>query len=346
MNFRNLKNQQLITFPLYGLKQFKKVIFLFLIFCFAFSLQQTEAQIFKKLGKKIEQKIEQRVDRKTDKAIDKALDKTELEAGKALESNPDSKKPEDKNVSKSVETSTVGKTVSTPTTANIADGVIMISSDCSDFIWFKKGAHMKFENLNGKGNSISKSEMTITDVNRKGGATIADANFKDSEKNEFNMQYKCADGKLYVDFSSALKEAMAKSGGGKQAQGAMKNVEMGFSDGFMTFPSNMYPGQNLDDAVFTMKTNSANMTMEVTSTLTDRKVTAKEKITTPAGTFDCLKIVGTRKTTMNVLGRNQNMGKPTQEFIWMAPGIGNIKSEVYNDKGKLESKTHLIEFKM
>ena len=205
---------------------------------------------------------------------------------------------------------------------------------------------MKFENLDGKGKTISQSQMTITDVKRDGGATVADVNFKDDKKNEFAMQYNCANGKLYMDFSSALKDAMDKSGNKGQSKEAMENVEMGFSDGFMTFPSNMYPGQDLEDAVFTMKTNSGSMNMEVTSSLTDRKVTAKEKITTPAGTFDCLKITGTRKTTMNILGRTQNMGKPTEEHIWMAPGIGNIKQEVYNSKGKLESKNHLIEFKM
>ena len=337
MNFRNLKNQQAIKFSSDALKQFRKVIFLFFIFSIGFSMQQSEAQILKKISKKIERKVDQRVDRKTENAIDKTLDKTESGIGKALESSPDNKKVEVKKESKSIDK---------PTTANLADGVIMISSDCSDFIWFKKGASMKFENLDGKGKSVSQSEMIITDVKREGGATIADVNFKDNKKNEFNMQYKCANGKLYMDFSSALKEAMAKSGGGKESQDAMKNVEMGFSDGFMTFPSNMYPGQELEDAVFTMKTSSGAMNMEVTSSLTNRKVSAKEKITTPAGTFDCLKITGTRKTTMNILGSTRNMGKPTQEHIWMAPGIGNIKSEVYNDKGKLESKTHLIEFKM
>ena len=337
MNFYNLKFTQTKKSLFVPIQRVKKVIFLFLLFSIGFSLQQSQAQILKKISKKIEKKVEQRVDRKTDRAIDKGLDKTETEAGKAFEASPDNKKDEAKNDVQRSEK---------PSTASIADGVIMVSSDCSDFIWFKKGANMKFENLDDKGKSVSTSQMVIMDVKKEGGATIADVNFKDDKKNEFNMQYKCLDGKLYMDFSSALKEAMAKSGDKKQAQEAMKNVEMGFSDGFMTFPSNMYPGQNLEDAVFTMKTNSGGMSMDVTSSLTDRKVTAKEKVTTPAGTFDCLKITGTRKTTMNILGSNRNMGKPTQEHIWMAPGIGNIKQEIYNEKGKLVSKNHLIEFNM
>jgi hypothetical protein len=74
----------------------------------------------------------------------------------------------------------------------------------------------------------------------------------------------------------------------------------------------MYSGRVLDDAVFTMKTNSANMPMDVTISLTDRKVVDQEKITTPAATFGCMKVSGNRKTTMSFLGKpswNNQTGK-------------------------------------
>jgi hypothetical protein len=108
----------------------------------------------------------------------------------------------------------------------------------------------------------------------------------------------------------------------------------------------MYPGRVLDDAVFTMKTNSANMSMDVTISFTDRKVVDEEKITTPAPTFECMKVSGNRKTTMSFLSKPRNMGKPLQEHVWIAAEVGTIKQENYNDKGKLESMTHLIEFNM
>jgi hypothetical protein len=108
----------------------------------------------------------------------------------------------------------------------------------------------------------------------------------------------------------------------------------------------MYPGQLLDDAVFKMKTNSANMSMDVTISLNDRKVVAEEKITTPAGTFECMKVSGNRKTTMSFLGKPRNRGKPSQEHVWVAAEVGTIKQENYNYKGKLECMTHLIEFNM
>lgn len=151
-----------------------------------------------------------------------------------------------------------------------------------------------------------------------------------------------------MDFSSAVKQMVAKSNPENKAvmQQATENVEMGFSDGFMSFPKNMYPGQKLDDAVFTMKTNSGGMGMDVTSSLTARKVEAKEKITTPAGTFEAIKVVGNRKTTMKLLGKERNMGKPVREIVWISPAIGTVKQETYSENGKLESMSHLIEFEM
>lgn len=108
----------------------------------------------------------------------------------------------------------------------------------------------------------------------------------------------------------------------------------------------MYPGQTLDDAVFTMKTNSGNMGVDITSALTGRKVVAKEHVTTPERTFECIKVVSNRKTTMKLLGKERNMGKPTQEHVWISPAIGTIKQETYSEKGKLESMSHLVEFVM
>lgn len=239
-------------------------------------------------------------------------------------------------------------TTEVPTTANLAEGLVMVGSDCGDFIWFKEGSMMKFEAKDGKGKTMNQSKMVVEKVYNKDGATVADVNMSDDKKNEFTMQFKCAGDKFYMDFSSAVKQMMAKSNPENKAavQEATENVEMGFSDGFMSFPKNMYPGQKLDDAVFTMKTNSGGMGMDVTSSLTDRKVEAKEKITTPAGTFEAIKVTGSRKTTMKLLGKERNMGKPGREIVWITPGIGTVKQESYSENGKLESMSHLIEFEM
>ena len=221
----------------------------------------------------------------------------------------------------------------------------LLSDACTDYIWFKKGASMTFEGKDGKGKNVYQSKMNVINVTTKGDVTIGEVQMTDDKKNEFTMEFKCTDDKLYMDFASAIKQAMAKSSP-EAPTDAVDNLEMNFSDGFMSFPKNMQPGQDLDDATFTMKTNSGGMGMQMTSSVVNRKVVAKESVTTPAGTFDCVKVTGTRKTTARILGKDRNMGKPLVETVWFAPGIGTVKQENYTENGKLESTNQLIEFKM
>ncbi len=344
--------KQLIPIPIGYNKKSSIFLMKFLLVVFlmsGFSVTETHAQILKKIGKKIEKKAEQRANSKVDKSIDKAFDATENEADKSLKAAQEKKDNEAKaKTAENNSNATSNTTAQVLSTANLADGLVMVGGDCTDFIWFKEGSMMKFEVQDGKGKSVNQSKMVINKVFKQDAVTIADVNMSDDKKNEFTMQFKCAGDKLFMDFASAIEQMIAKSNPENKdaVRHASENVEMGFSDGFMSFPKNMYPGQTLDDAVFTMKSNSGNVGMDVTTSLTGRKVVAKEKITTPAGTFDCMKVTGERKTTMNILGKERNMGKPTQEHVWIAPGIGTIKQESYTEKGKLESLSHLIEFKM
>jgi hypothetical protein len=63
----------------------------------------------------------------------------------------------------------------------------------------------------------------------------------------------------------------------------------------------------------------------------NRKVETIEDLTVPAGTFNCLKIIG--DVSGKVLGLSIS-GKSAQ---WYSPGVGMVKSESYDKKGELSS---------
>ena len=192
------------------------------------------------------------------------------------------------------------------------------------------------------------SKMVVKSVSNEKGKKVSVINVTAEESDGFDMdiKYLCSGNNLYVDMGAAMKQAMAKAGqDNPQASAIVDDMEMGFGNGFMDIPKNMYPGQKLNDVTFTMKTKTSGTEMIVTTNLTERKVGAKVKLTTPAGTFECMPISGVRKTSMNVMGMNRNMGKPTTETIWYSPNIGMIKSESYDAKGKIESSQVLTEFK-
>ena len=68
---------------------------------------------------------------------------------------------------------------------------------------------------------------------------------------------------------------------------------------------------------------------------TERKISGKEKLTTPAGTFDCF-IMEETVTTKAM------MHKEVEKTVsWYAYGVGLVKENTYDKKGKLVSTTLL-----
>jgi hypothetical protein len=71
------------------------------------------------------------------------------------------------------------------------------------------------------------------------------------------------------------------------------------------------------------------MAMNMIMDIVDRKVEAAESMTTPAGTFDCMKLTQTEKMDMGMMKTTSSSKE------WLAMGIGIVRQEHYNDKGEL-----------
>jgi len=327
-----------------------KKILILMTLLFSISLySKSEAQVLKKIGKKIEKKAGERLDQSADRNVDKVLNKADEKTDKTFD---DVLKTSSSNVDeeKNQAHTEISDAASSDAFSSSPDGLIMVSDNCSDFIWFKSGAMMEFEFKDGKGEVAHKSKMIVTKIYNEGLATVADVYFTDNMGNDLTMNYKCAGDKLYMDFAAMMEEAMKKAGADANSEGmkqSLNNNRMDFSDGFMSFPKKMYPGQRLEDVSFTIEVSSSpQLTINVTSKLLERKVEERIKVTTSAGTFDCLKISGKRSTTMKGMGMNKNMGKPTVEYVWFSPGIGMVKQESYDEKGNLESSSQLTAYKL
>lgn len=77
--------------------------------------------------------------------------------------------------------------------------------------------------------------------------------------------------------------------------------------------------------------------MKMNVMMTDRKITGKESITTPAGTFDCYILTYKMDTKMA-------LNISTSGKQWLAPKVGIVRDEVYNKSGKLTSYSELTAF--
>lgn len=92
-------------------------------------------------------------------------------------------------------------------------------------------------------------------------------------------------------------------------------------------PNNMKTGDKLPDSYVTIKV----MIMSIKVSVTEREVLREETLTTDVGVFPC--IVVTEKMAVKGMMLNEK----STSISWYSRGIGVIKRENYNKKGKLET---------
>lgn len=311
-----------------------------------------EAQVLKGFGKKLEKKIEQRIERKADRQVDKVLDKADKKTDEPIDNLMNKqntkidKRAKDTKVAKPSNKAPVFEKV----VSNPGQSLTLIGANCDDFSWFKKGAVLEYEAFDNKGKIDGGIKLEVRDLTSKGSATIAEVGATMSSPNfddlVYSMNYICDGDMIYMDIASMMKAMMENNPETKNAavQDALQNIEMDFSNGFASFPKKMYLGMELEDLSFSFKTKAAGSEMSFQTVVTNRQVVAKEKVTTKAGTFDCLKIRSVSNTSMNVMGFNQTM-PVTTEYLWIAPGVGMVKQETQTDKEKgtsMQLKTYKL----
>ena len=94
---------------------------------------------------------------------------------------------------------------------------------------------------------------------------------------------------------------------------------------YIEYPSNMTAGDNLKDGHMELEMYNKGMKQTLTLDVINRKVEGKEKITTPAGSWDCYKITNNTKMKMKTMGIGVPMNMDVTE--WFAPGFGVVKTQ-------------------
>ncbi len=213
-----------------------------------------------------------------------------------------------------------------------------MAQDCSFYFPTKVGTTVVTTYYDKKGKETSKLYQKVLDY--KEGTNYQEVKVqnrteaKNSEDvpdslliHEFTLR--CEDGKFEVNWDSYMNSDIMN---------AYQGMDIEISTNEMFIPSNLKAGQTLPDASATVTVrNSGIKLVSITINVTNRKVEKFEKVTTSAGTFDCVKI--TADTDTKVLFKKVH----TSSAQWMAPGVGVVKTENYDKKGKLESSSVITE---
>jgi len=212
-----------------------------------------------------------------------------------------------------------------------------LAQDCAaTYGLLKEGTRLEYTSFNKKGEAYMTIKQVCKKVESRKDTLVAvmDATTF-NQKGEAGMarsySLKCLAGIIYMSMQSVLP---AQQGSESQSSG----MEMEIEGGDMAYPADMKPGQTLPDAEMTAKMSTGGLQlMKMRYKIINRKVESAEKLTTKAGTFDCMKV--SYDLEMNLLGK-----KTYHSALWLAKNVGMVKTESYDKKGALESSMQLSLF--
>ncbi len=161
---------------------------------------------------------------------------------------------------------------------------------------------------------------------------------KGEEVTSMNFEYICDEGVLKMDMNKFIPKDMF---------GSDADIEFEMEGDYLELPRSLEIGQSLKDGMIegkmTMEGNPAMANMSLTVKIFNRKVEAKEDITTPAGNFTCYKISYDMESSTKVMGMNNKVNLKGIDYV--SEGVGVIKTESYNKKGNLSSYSLLTGYK-
>lgn len=212
------------------------------------------------------------------------------------------------------------------------------AQDCSFYIPFEEGKGFRYENFNKRDKLQSISDIEIVSVDKVTHGTEAIMAAKSYDKKEkllFEGEYPivCTGNELLIDMQSLMNPAMMEG---------FSDMEVSISSMDIVIPENPKIGDKLPDAEMEIKVNTGDMTIsEMVISMKNRVVEARETITTPAGTFDCIKLTYENHMDTKAMGISRNVVTKVSEYY--APDVGNVKSEFFDQKGNLDSYNLLVE---
>ncbi len=194
------------------------------------------------------------------------------------------------------------------------------AQDCKQFYFLQNNKTVEMTIYSKKGDVAGKNVYNITDVQTSGGVTTSTINSEMFDKKgkstvKATNNVKCSGGVIQMDMKMMIPQAQAEQ---------FKTGEAQAESVYLEYPANMKEGDQLKDAHFTMTGTSGPLNYTMKMDITDRKVEAKESVTTTAGTWDCFKI--SSKVKLNVK-MAINIPSNFESTEWYAPGFGVVKTE-------------------
>jgi archaellum component FlaF (FlaF/FlaG flagellin family) len=206
----------------------------------------------------------------------------------------------------------------------------MSQNACDGYYANQKGTKYQTKSYDKKNKLVSISNYFVKDSDvKKTVVQVITTNDKGKETLNTDFDILCDGSSISID----QKKLMSK-----QITATMTDpsVTTTVSGNNLVTPNELTVGQSLPENEIDIEVKSSiNMTVKFKTF--DRKVIGKEKITVPAGTFDCM--IVSANSDAKVL-----VSKKSTTKSWLAKGVGLVKQETYSKDGKLEKTDFLTAF--
>lgn len=209
--------------------------------------------------------------------------------------------------------------------------LLTMAQDCNGYAATKKGMKMLLTTYD-KGDQQKPAGTTSYEVlghsgNKVTGHVVSiDKKGKETVNTDYTIE--CTGDATITDQMAIVKNQMAAN---------MKdpNTRTEVQGSNVVMPVVLNEGQQLPDSEIDIIIHSS-ITMTAKIKIHDRVVVGKETITVPAGSFDCMIVSSVMET--QILGNKKVTMKS-----WVAKGVGVVKEETYDKKGKIEKTLLLTE---
>jgi hypothetical protein len=212
-------------------------------------------------------------------------------------------------------------------------GTLSAQNCNSGFYPFRVGAYWEQTHTDKKGKITGYGTGKITSIDPVSvgydiGIEINSKDEKGKVQLTSNTTAECRNGTYYVQLLDVFRKMMSNNAD-------MSDMNAVATGDVMEIPTALSVGQILSDAASKIQFNMNGLPFMTFSFLVkNRKVEAKETITTAAGTFDCFKITYDLEAKVMV--------KSTLKIIeWWSLGAGMVRQESYNTKGEFQGKVEI-----
>jgi len=212
----------------------------------------------------------------------------------------------------------------------------IIAQNCNLYFPLEENKGVQYQSFDRRDRLQGTQDVMVKEVIHHGDHTEALISTKYYDNRE-NFQHEseftiiCKGNEIIMDIQSMLDQNMLEG---------FQDMEITMSTIDIVFPDNPTVGQELPDAKMDMSVSTGGMKItDISFTVRNRKIEGIESIETPAGTFEAFKITSELYTETRTMGIPHRITMTSVDY-W-AEGVGTVRSESYDRRGRLESYTLL-----